>query len=211
MAEHLQDVDPMAAHPTCGSCKYWDPEDMPGEYGCCHYWPPLAHLMGLKTVWPICLPDDWCGQWVAASAPVFVAYWKYRANVTMNDPSNGNVRFNQTNLSAATAAVISNKTEAGLDVTAELATLTTSDEIELRSADTTRWIRYRLTAPVAPKTGYAQLAVTSIASQNPVFTDAEQVALRWTVSTSTMHQAEPLPAEVPPDEPPPEPTSDGYA
>src|SRR4029453_14915577 len=107
-----------------------------------------------------------------------MATWQYRTNTTINDPSDGNVRGNDLDLTLATALALSHKTEQGGDASAAIAALVIGDTFTMTAkTDPARWVRFDVTALPIASTGWSSIAVVARASQTPTFTDAEEVTL----------------------------------
>lgn len=51
---------------TCANCMFWDTHD--DAQGLCRRSAPRAPVtVGGFAIWPMCLANDWCGEWTAAS------------------------------------------------------------------------------------------------------------------------------------------------
>lgn len=106
--------------------------------------------------------------------------WQYRVNTTINDPGNGNVRFNNLTLPSATSLAVSNKAQGLEDVTDRIARLVPGDMIVLQATlNAAKWVNYRIAAIAVMQSTWSTVSVVNTsASATPTFADAEQVTLR---------------------------------
>jgi len=105
--------------------------------------------------------------------------WKYRTNTTINDPNDGNVRFNDLDLTRATELAVAHKTQQGTDVSAEIAELLIGESLTMTAiADASRWVRFDVAALPVPLTTWSSIAIVYRASNTPTFADADEVTLR---------------------------------
>ncbi len=102
--------------------------------------------------------------------------WKFRTSTAIADPGNGNVRFNASDLTQATALAIAHKPQGSGDASVPIAGLVAGDLFTMhRSADDAVWVNYVVAAPAVQQTDWSEVAIAYRASQDPVFVDAEPV------------------------------------
>jgi hypothetical protein len=125
---------------------------------------------------------------MAGSSKPASAIWKYRNNTTINDPSRGNVRFNDLDLTLASSIALAHTSDNGVDIATRLSELLPGDVLEMTSIiDPTKSAQYQLTAaPVVGGPGWSSIGITHTASAGPVFVNAEAVALAINANVITV-------------------------
>jgi hypothetical protein len=49
---------------NCRNCEYFDYQIAEYKHGECRRERPFARQTDSLARWPLCRPDDWCGEWV---------------------------------------------------------------------------------------------------------------------------------------------------
>src|SRR4030095_25447 len=116
------------------------------------------------------------------------AVWQYRNNVTINDPSRGNVRFNNLNLALATAMAIAHTSDNGVDITIRLSELVPGDVIVMTGVvDASKSVQYQIaSAPLVGGAGWSSIGITYVSATGPVFQNAESVSLAVNANVITV-------------------------
>jgi hypothetical protein len=177
---------PIPAGQTCANCRYLDLDGIYRFYrknvtdtdgvplGWCRETSPLPRgfvqqgvydmvrkrgILGVE--WPEVRTDDWCGRWAGGTVSSNVWRWNNQAP----PPINGQFRTDSRDWLTAKHVVISNQTDAGVDVGATLAKIAVGSTLSIaHSIDASRFARYTVNAAPLVQSGYVDVSVTFVTS-----------------------------------------------